>query len=59
MEIDTTVLKQVSDELQEYVYMLVDPDSGVPFYVGKGTPSALRRPQDRDADFHGRGAQAL
>lgn len=36
MAIDKAVLKQVSDELQAYVYMLVDPDSGVPFYVGKG-----------------------
>jgi hypothetical protein len=36
MVIDSAVLKNVSDELQAYVYMLVDPDSGVPFYVGKG-----------------------
>lgn len=36
MAIDKAVLKQVSDELQAYVYMLVDPDYGVPFYVGKG-----------------------
>ena len=28
MAIDKAVLKQVSDELQAYVYMLVDPDSG-------------------------------
>jgi hypothetical protein len=36
MVIDRAVLEKVSDELQAYVYMLVDPDSGVPFYVGKG-----------------------
>jgi uncharacterized protein len=36
MVIDSAVLENVSDELQAYVYMLVDPDSGVPFYVGKG-----------------------
>lgn len=26
----------MAGELQAYVYMLVDPESGVPFYVGKG-----------------------
>jgi hypothetical protein len=36
MAIDRAVLEKVSDELQAYVYMLVDPGSGVPFYVGKG-----------------------
>lgn len=30
------VLEQVAGELQKYVYMLVDPRTGVPFYVGKG-----------------------
>lgn len=30
------VQKQVSDELGLYVYMLVDPRDGLPFYVGKG-----------------------
>ena len=30
------VLKQVADELGMYVYMLVDPRNGLPFYVGKG-----------------------
>lgn len=29
-------LKQVADELGMYVYMLVDPRNGLPFYVGKG-----------------------
>lgn len=30
------MLKQVADELGMYVYMLVDPRNGLPFYVGKG-----------------------
>jgi len=34
--VESAVLARVSDELQAYVYMLVDPDTGVPFYVGKG-----------------------
>lgn len=33
---DDEILKQVADELRLYVYMLVDPRTGVPFYVGKG-----------------------
>lgn len=33
---EQSVVDQVSAELQAYVYMLVDPVSGVPFYVGKG-----------------------
>jgi hypothetical protein len=36
MELSHGVLQQVSDELQAYVYMLVDPETGIPFYVGKG-----------------------
>lgn len=36
MNIDQSVLDQVSNELQAYVYLLVDPNNGVPFYVGKG-----------------------
>ena len=36
MELSHGVSQQVSDELQAYVYMLVDPETGIPFYVGKG-----------------------
>jgi len=36
VEVPQAVLDQVSSELQAYVYMLIDPESGVPFYVGKG-----------------------
>ena len=36
VKIPQAVLDQVSSELQAYVYMLVDPASGIPFYVGKG-----------------------
>lgn len=36
VEIPQAVQDQVSSELQAYVYMLVDPESGIPFYVGKG-----------------------
>jgi hypothetical protein len=34
--VDKRVQQQVADELGRYVYMLVDPGTGVPFYVGKG-----------------------
>ena len=34
--IDDAVLDQVAAELDLYVYLLVDPRTGVPFYVGKG-----------------------
>lgn len=34
--IDRGVQQQVANELGRYVYMLVDPSTGVPFYVGKG-----------------------
>ena len=33
---DENVLKHVANELGRYVYMLVDPRDGIPFYVGKG-----------------------
>lgn len=36
INVEMKVRKQVADELGLYVYMLVDPESGIPFYVGKG-----------------------
>ena len=36
MTIARDVLDQVSSELQAYVYMLVDPETRIPFYIGKG-----------------------
>lgn len=33
---NSAVQKQVADELGKYVYALVDPRNGVPFYIGKG-----------------------
>lgn len=36
MYIDPKVRKQVADELGYYVYALVDPRDGIPFYIGKG-----------------------
>ncbi|MFJ6548506.1 LEM-3-like GIY-YIG domain-containing protein [Microbacterium sp. NPDC091676] len=35
-QMNPQVRRQVADELGLYVYMLVDPESGIPFYVGKG-----------------------
>ncbi|QWW18930.1 GIY-YIG nuclease family protein [Schaalia sp. 19OD2882] len=35
-DLDPEVKAQVANELGKYVYMLVDPRDGVPFYVGKG-----------------------
>jgi hypothetical protein len=43
MVIDSAVLKNVSDELQAYVYMLVDLDSGVPY--GHRVPARARGDQ--------------
>lgn len=34
--LDNDVKKQVGAELGLYVYMLLDPRNGMPFYVGKG-----------------------
>ena len=36
-QIPSDVLRQVADELGHYVYALVDPRNGIPFYIGKGT----------------------
>jgi len=36
MTVSQAVIRQVSDELQHYVYALVDPATSVPFYIGKG-----------------------
>lgn len=36
LDLDPDVQGQVADELGLYVYMLVDPRDGLPFYVGKG-----------------------
>lgn len=36
LPIDKSVQQQVADELGLYVYTLVDPKTGIPFYVGKG-----------------------
>lgn len=33
---DPRVLEQVANELGLYVYALVDPENGLPFYIGKG-----------------------
>ncbi|MFI2565407.1 LEM-3-like GIY-YIG domain-containing protein [Paenarthrobacter sp. NPDC018779] len=51
MKIDPKVLKQVAEHLGNYVYMLLDPRTSVPFYVGKGS-------RTRVAD-HGLEAEAL
>ena len=36
MQVDPKIRQQVANELGLYVYMLVDPETGIPFYVGKG-----------------------
>ena len=36
-QIPSDVLRQVADELGHYVYALVDPRDGIPFYIRKGT----------------------
>lgn len=51
MKIDQKVLEQVAEHLGNYVYMLLDPRTSVPFYVGKGS-------RTRVAD-HGLEAEAL
>ncbi len=51
MKIDPKILEQVAEHLGNYVYMLLDPRTSVPFYVGKGS-------RTRVAD-HGLEAEAL
>ncbi|WOH19793.1 hypothetical protein IRJ34_05570 [Paenarthrobacter sp. GOM3] len=51
MKIDQKVLEQAAEHLGNYVYMLLDPRTSVPFYVGKGS-------RTRVAD-HGLEAEAL
>ncbi|SEQ04498.1 GIY-YIG nuclease family protein [Arthrobacter sp. OV608] len=37
MKVEKKVLEQVAEYLGNYVYLLIDPRTGNPFYVGKGT----------------------
>ena len=46
-EIPSDVLRQVADELGHYVYALVDPRNGIPFYIGKRNGGALRGSRPR------------
>ena len=39
---DPRIVRQVADQLGNYVYLLVDPRNSMPFYVGKGTGMQLR-----------------
>lgn len=41
MKVDVRVLTQVAEYLGNYVYMLLDPRTMTPFYVGKGTGTRL------------------
>ncbi|MDQ0076802.1 hypothetical protein [Arthrobacter oryzae] len=41
MKIDVRVLTQVAEYLGNYVYLLIDPRTMAPFYVGKGTGTRL------------------
>jgi hypothetical protein len=34
--LDPLVVRRVSEQLGRYVYVLIDPKDGCPFYVGKG-----------------------
>ena len=51
VKVDVRVLTQVSEYLGNYVYMLLDPRTMAPFYVGKGTGTRLAA--------HGLEAEAL
>jgi hypothetical protein len=37
MKVEQKVLEQVAEYLGNYVYLLLDPRTGIPFYVGKGS----------------------
>jgi hypothetical protein len=41
LTIDEHVLKQVAQQLGNYVYVLVDPRDSMPFYVGKGVGTRM------------------
>lgn len=52
--LDEDVRKQVAKELGRYVYMLVDPRDGIPFYVSKGQDLHLDA-HEREIDFDDEG----
>jgi hypothetical protein len=41
VDIHTSFPTAVSEKLRSYVYLLIDPDTGKPFYVGKGTSDRI------------------
>ncbi|WP_459384082.1 hypothetical protein [Arthrobacter humicola] len=51
MKVEKKVLEQVADYLGNYVYLLLDPQTRIPFYVGKGSKTRVLA--------HGLEAQAL
>ena len=69
MRIDRNVLEQVAEHLGNYVYMLLDPRTSVPFYVGKGSRTrvashgleaeALSAAEDESAAEHSRKIKAI
>ena len=42
-EVSPDVLRQVADELGHYVYALVDPRNGIPFYIGERNGGSASR----------------
>lgn len=56
MKVEKKVLEQVAEYLGNYVYLLIDPRTGIPFYVGKGTRTrVLDRAGGRCSDGAGNG----